>query len=91
MSNRTFVCLSCKKLQRKAQSLESFACPHCERDCIRVHWKLHVPSPRRVRKWDKFWAQYLLELRQLEEYKRNPSIPELTLPLLSQRFIRQVR
>jgi hypothetical protein len=88
MSNRTFVCLACRKLQRKPQGIDSFSCPHCKAECIRVHWKLHVPAPRKKRKWDKFWQQYLLELRQIEEFNSRTTPEVLYLPLLNQRRVR---
>jgi hypothetical protein len=88
MSNRTFACLKCRKLQRKPQSVAAFACPICGTDCIRVHWKLHVPAPRKTRKWDKFWAQYLLELRQIEQFNAGALGEELYLPLLNQLYRR---
>ena len=88
MSNRTFACLSCRKLQRKSQSLERFSCPVCKSECIRVHWKLHVPAPRKTKKWDKFWATYLAELRQLAEFRSGDGPAEVYLPLLNQRHAR---
>ena len=84
MSNRTFACLQCRKLQRKDQNTPAFFCPVCGQESIRVHWKLHVPAPRKVRKWNSFWDRYLLELRQIEEFRSNPNITELRLPLLNQ-------
>ncbi len=60
---------SCRKLQRKDQSIAEFRCPHCGAPCICVHWKLHVPAPKKRKKWNAFWAQYLLELRQLESFR----------------------
>jgi hypothetical protein len=88
MSNRTFACLACRKLQRKPATLAAFACPVCGGDCVRVHWKLHVPAPKKRRKWDKFWQQYLLELRQLEVFRAGGGPAVLELPLLSQRWVR---
>jgi len=88
VSNRTFACLRCRKLQRKPASLATFACPQCRSDCIRVHWKLHVPAPRKRRKWDRFWAKYLLELRMIEQFRDGQHGNEMHLPLLNQRWIR---
>ena len=88
MSNRTFACLSCRKLQRKPQSIASFSCPHCGNECIRVHWKLHVPAPKKLRKWDKFWQQYLFELRQIDQFRGGDGPDEIYLPLLNQRYTR---
>jgi len=88
MINRTFACLHCRKLQRKPQIIKEFRCPHCRSQCIEVHWKLHVPAPRKARKWEKFWKQYLLELRQIEQFKAGVGPDELYLPLLNQHWIR---
>ena len=88
MSNRTFVCLSCKKLNRKDQSVKTFYCPICHKECIQVHKKLHVPAPKKKKKWDKFWSQYLYELRQIEEFNGNKNIKRIELPLLNQVHIR---
>lgn len=89
MSNRTFACLSCRKLQRKPQSIGTFRCPHCNAECICVHWKLHVPAPRKPKKWNAFWRQYLLELRQIESFRAGDGPDVLELPLLNQRWIRR--
>ena len=91
MSNRTFACLHCRKLQRKPTSLANFACPVCQSDCVRVHGKLQVPAPRKRKKWDAFWQQYLIELHQLEVFRagHGPGIIELTL--LNQRWVRTQR
>ncbi|WP_206862420.1 hypothetical protein [Lysobacter changpingensis] len=89
MSNRTFACLRCRKLQRKPVSLATFNCPQCHAECICVHWKLHVPAPRKRRKWDRFWAQYLLELRMIEQFRDGQLGDEMYLPLLNQRWQRR--
>jgi DNA-directed RNA polymerase subunit RPC12/RpoP len=88
MSNQTFACLSCRKLWRKDQNIEVFFCPVCGHECVRVHWKLHVPSPKKTKKWNSFWERYLHELRQIEEFRHNPNISEIHLPLLNQVFRR---
>lgn len=44
--------------------------------------------PKKVKKWNSFWDRYLLELRQIEEFKRNPNIRKVHLPLLNQVFKR---
>ncbi|MBU8977387.1 hypothetical protein JI752_014655 [Lysobacter sp. MMG2] len=87
MSNRTFACLNCRKLQRKPQAIAAFACPSCRSDCIRVHWKLRVPAPRKRRKWDRFWAQYLLERRTIALFHDGQLNDEVYLPLLNRRLI----
>lgn len=91
MSNRTFACLTCRKLQRKPATQMAFACPQCGGDCLRVHGKLHVPAPRKVRKWNRFWAQYLAERRQIEEFHAGRLGDELVLPLLNRRLVRARR
>ncbi len=88
MSNRTFACLNCRKLQRRPQKIASVLCPLCRNECICVHWKLHVPAPRKRRKWNKFWTQYLLELRQIEGFRAGDGPDEMYLPLLNQRWKR---
>jgi hypothetical protein len=40
------------------------------------------------RKWDKFWRQYLLELRQIEAFNSRVTPEVLYLPLLNQRRVR---
>ncbi|OYT88653.1 MAG: hypothetical protein CFE43_21400 [Burkholderiales bacterium PBB3] len=89
MSNRTFACLQCRKLQRRSQSIAAFFCPICGVESVRVNWKLHVPAPKKRKKWDSFWSRYLLELRQIEEFMRDPSITEVRLPLLNQTLYRR--
>lgn len=84
MSNRTFACLHCRKLQRKPSVAPSVCCPHCGRECVCVHWKLHVPAPRKKRKWEKFWQQYLLELRLIEQFRAGLIRQSMYLPLLNQ-------
>jgi len=42
MSNRTFACLHCRKLQRKDQNIAAFFGPLCGRESVRVHWKPHA-------------------------------------------------
>lgn len=89
MSNRTFACLHCRKLQRKPQGMLEFSCPHCGKACIRVHWKLHVPAPRKIRKWNRFWNAYLQEHRLIEQHRAGKGPDVIELPLLNQRWVRR--
>ena len=89
MSNRTFACPACRKLQRKSQSLGAFACPACGQDCVRVDWKLHVPAPRKLRKWNRFWDRYLSELRQIRALRDGVGPAEVYCRLLNQTWVRQ--
>ena len=63
-------------------------CSGCGRPCEYVHWKLHIPSPKNRRAWDAFWAQYLLEKREIERFEADRSTEEVDLPLLNRRLSR---
>src|SRR5579864_4431013 len=72
MSNRAWICVPCRKSFRREQSVTALKCPHCHKRCERLHWKMRIPSARRARVWDEFWAKYeggkvLTELRQSAE------------------------
>lgn len=57
MSQRTWVCLSCRKSYRRLQDVQSFRCPTCKAESEYVHWKMHIPSPKRRKAWETFWKQ----------------------------------
>ena len=84
MSNRTWVCLNCKKSYRRDSSVGSLPCPKCKANCEYVHWKIHIPSPKNAKRWDAFWRLYRNEKRQIEEFLRDASIKAITLKLLNQ-------
>jgi hypothetical protein len=89
VSNQTFACLHCRKLWRRPKYIvKEFTCTHCGATCIAVHWKLHVPAPGKVREWNKFWEQYLLELRLIEQHTAGIGPDEVDLPLLNQKLTR---
>jgi hypothetical protein len=88
MSNRTWVCLTCRKSYRRVQSIESVTCPTCHAACEYVHWKIRIPSPKREKEWDRFWETYLREKARIVEFLRDTSIKSVTLDLLNQHLRR---
>ena len=89
MSNRTWVCLDCRKSYRRDQLVTAVACARCGRSCEYVHWKLHIPSPRKRKEWDEFWTQYLFEKREIRRFEEDETVEEITLPLLNQHWARR--
>lgn len=88
MSNRTWACVDCGKSYRRVQTVRIVKCSVCGQECESVHWKIHIPSPRRKKEWREFWTIYRREKRLLEEFQRDPRIKEITLALLNQRWMR---
>ena len=89
MSNRTWVCLKCRKSHRRTQSVKSVVCPVCATPCEYVHWKIRIPSPKREKEWNQFWELYLHEKRLIAEFLRDKSIKSVTLNLLNQQLRRE--
>jgi hypothetical protein len=89
MSNRTWVCLDCRKSFRRNQTASAVACAQCGRACEYVHWKLHIPSPSKRKEWEAFWTQYLFEKREIRRFQEDDSVEDVTLPLLNQRLTRR--
>ncbi len=89
MSNRTWVCLTCKKSYRRDQTLAAISCALCGENCEYVHWKLHIPSPAKKRKWGVFWTEYLQEKRLIEQFNTNPNLKHVKLKLLHMQLIRR--
>lgn len=83
MSNRTWTCVSCRKSYRRVQTVTAVACPHCHQPCEYVHWKMRVPSPRRPKEWDEFWARYRAEKSLLAAHERGELAEAVELPLLN--------
>ena len=83
MSNRTWVCLTCRKSYRRVQTVPLVSCPKCKAACEYVDWKLHIPSPKREREWNEFWQKYRQEKALTAEFYRDESIKEVTLELLN--------
>ena len=84
MSNRTWVCLNCRKSYRRVQTVGSVACPICKAACEYVDWKIHIPSPKRARAWNEFWEKYRAEKALIDEFQHDESIKEVRLGLLNQ-------
>ena len=83
MSNRTWTCVPCRKSYRRVQSVTAVECPHCHRPCEYVHWKMRVPSPRRAKQWDEFWAKYRAEKALLDAFSRGELRESVRLELLN--------
>jgi hypothetical protein len=88
MSNRTWVCVDCGKSYRRIQSILTVNCSICGQPCEYVHWKIHIPSPRKSKEWTRFWATYRKEQRLIEQFVRDPRIKEIRLELLNQKWSR---
>jgi hypothetical protein len=48
-----------------------------------VHWKTRLPSPRRAKEWDEFWAKYRAEKALLDAFHRGELHESVTLELLN--------
>ena len=83
MSNRTWVCLNCKKSYRRNSPVKKFLCPNCKNTCEYVDWKIHIPSPKRKKEWDSFWEKYLIERRILKNFFRYGSKKSVKLEILN--------
>ena len=58
MSKRTLVCVPCRKSYLRKRSLSSVDCPACHSPCVSVDPYVRIPSPKRTKEWDQFWASY---------------------------------
>ena len=89
MSNRTWVCLACEKSYRRVQTVAAVSCAICRQPCEYVHWKLHIPSPKKKREWTDFWTRYRHEKLLIEEFRTNPNLKQVDLELLNQRLTKR--
>ena len=89
MSNRTHVCLGCKKSYRRDKSVRRLVCPVCKQPCEYVHWKIHIPSPKREKEWDEFWRKYKQEKRLIEQFRKDPRVKRVHLELLNQTLVKR--
>ena len=83
MSNRTWVCVPCRKSFRRVQTITAVECPQCHLPCEYVHWKMRVPSPRRAKTWDEFWVKYRAEKALLAAFRRGELRESTRLELLN--------
>ena len=84
MSNRTWACIECGKTYRRDQNSDSpVKCTICGNECEYVHWKIHVPSPKRKKEWRKFWEIYKKEKRLIELWENDQTVGEINLELLN--------
>jgi hypothetical protein len=83
MSQRTWVCVPCRKSYRRAQSVQSLRCPTCQAACEYVHWKIRIPSPKRSKAWVEFWTKYRAEKALLNAFHRGELRESVRLELLN--------
>lgn len=59
MSKRTWICVRCRKTYPRKKSLVSVECPNCHTPCVDAdHVYSRIPSPKEIKEWDRFWAEY---------------------------------
>ena len=87
MSQRTWVCVNCGKSYRRDQSIEAVVCALCHDPCEYVHWKIHIPSPRKPKAWQEFWEKYRAEKEILERHHAGTLNEEIHLDILNMRLI----
>ena len=90
MSNRTWVCVECGKSYRRVQTVKSVRCAICRKACEYVHWKIHIPSPRKTKEWQRFWTIYKKEKRLIDLWVRDKSVREINLKLLNRKLNKDI-
>ena len=83
MSQRTWVCVPCRKSYRRAQGIQSVRRPTCGAECECVHWKIRIPPPRRLKQWAEFWTKYRAEKALLDAFHRGELRERVRLKLLN--------
>jgi hypothetical protein len=83
MSNRTWVCISCRKSFRRVQTVPALNCPQCHGACEYVDWKIHIPSSRQKNAWELFWKKYRAEKELMEAWHRGELRKTVTLEILN--------
>lgn len=83
MSQRTWVCVPCRKSYRRSQEVQSVRCPTCKAACEGVHWKIRIPSPKRRKVWEEFWDKYRAEKALLDAHQRGELGRSVRLELLN--------
>jgi hypothetical protein len=71
MSKRTWICVRCRKTYLRKKSFVSVECPNCHNPCVdgdRVYGR--IPSPKQIKEWDRFWADYEATKAATEEAER---------------------
>lgn len=87
MSNRTWACVDCGKTYRRDQNITyTVACAICGNECEYVHWKIHVPSPKKVKEWKQFWTLYRKEKQLLEQWQQDQTIDAIKLDILNMKL-----
>jgi hypothetical protein len=67
--NRVWHCITCRK-RYCCSAVPPFDCPICKEPCAHVAPGIRVPTPKRIKVWDKFWTQYEAENSLLDAYSR---------------------
>lgn len=88
MFNRTCVCVECGKSYRRVQTVETVSCSLCGEPCEYVHWKIHIPSPKKRKEWNAFWAEYRTEKRLLEQFRTDPKLKRVFLRILNLELVK---
>lgn len=70
MSKRTWICVPCRKSYRRVKSTTSLECPSCHEPCVYAERVSGIPSPKRPKEWDAFWARYKLDADMQQEAER---------------------
>ena len=81
MSQRTWVCLPCRKSYRR-EDVQSLRCPTCQEACEYVDWKIRIPSPKWSKAWVQFWTKYRAEKALLDAWHRGDLRESVQLELL---------
>jgi hypothetical protein len=70
MSKRTWICVPCRKSYVHKKSLVSVECPSCHGPCENGDNVYGLPSPKRTKEWDEFWARYKADKAVWEDVER---------------------
>jgi uncharacterized Zn finger protein (UPF0148 family) len=70
MSNRNWVCFSCRITARKPASYQGdVICPQCTKKCSYLGYKIPVPPKSKIKEWQKLRLQLADEARNYERIK----------------------
>jgi hypothetical protein len=78
---QTWCCVPCRQRYRQPQSGRAVVCAACGGPCERPVSGIRVPAPRYAKAWDRFWAQYRVEVALLDAYGRGEAQGPVRLEL----------